>query len=97
METNIISVKYEDNYMPKVFGGKSYSYYSAIKTDVGDLVIAPTVSGNKIARVSEVNIPEDKIISIKPYLKTITLKINKSVYIKTGRIVNVTEQLEKAA
>lgn len=97
METNIISVKYEDNYMPKVFGGKSYSYYSAINTEVGDLVIAPTVSGNKIARVSEINIPEDKIISIKPYLKTITLKINKSVYIKTGRIVNVTETLEKAA
>ena len=97
MEKNIISVKYEDNYMPKIFGGKSYSYYSSINTEVGDLVIAPTANGNKIARVSEINIPEDKIISIKPYLKTITLKINKSVYIKTGRIVNVSEQIEKAA
>ena len=87
----------ETNIMPKIFGGKSYSYYSSINTEVGDLVIAPTANGNKIARVSEVNIPEEKVISIKPYLKTITLKINKSVYIKTGRIVNVTEQIEKAA
>lgn len=56
METNIISVKYEDNYMPKTFSGKAYSYYTAITVEVGDLVIAPTANGDKIARVSEINI-----------------------------------------
>ena len=76
MKTNIISVKYESNNAPKVFEGKSYSYYSNVDVNVGDLVVAPTAYGDKIARVSEINIPEDKIQSIKPYLKTITLKID---------------------
>lgn len=87
METNIISVKYEDNYMPKTFGGKAYSYYSAIKLDVGNLVIAPTANGDKIARVSEVNIPEYKVEMIKPYLKTITQAIDKEAYLQTDQVL----------
>ena len=86
MESNIISVKYEDNFAPKTFGGKSYSYYTTIKVKVGDLVIAPTAYGDKIARVSEINIPEEKIESIKPYLKTITLTIDKQKYLATDKI-----------
>lgn len=91
METNIISVKYEDNFEPKTFGGKAYSYYTDIAVDVGDLVIAPTAYGEKIARVSEINISEEKIESIKPYLKTIKQKIDKQKYLKTDEI------LQKAA
>ena len=60
-KTNIISVKYEDKFEPKTFSGKAYSYYVATDVEVGDLVIAPTSNGAKIARVSEINIPEDKI------------------------------------
>lgn len=86
METNIISVKYEDNYEPKTFGGKAYSYYINKKVKVGDLVIAPTSFGEKIARVSEINIPEYKIEMIKPYLKTITQTIDKEVYLQTNQI-----------
>ncbi len=86
METNIISVKYEDKFMPKTFGGKAYSYYSAIDVEIGDLVIAPTSSGDKIARVSEINISEDKIVMIKPYLKLITDKIDKSKYLETNEV-----------
>lgn len=87
METNIISVKYEDNFEPKTFGGKAYSYYTAIKVKVGDLVIAPTSYGEKIARVSEINIPEEKIESIKPYLKTIKLRIDKQKYLETDEVL----------
>lgn len=86
MSTNIISVKYEDIYIPKTFSGKSYSYYSNIEVNIGDLVIAPVKTGNKIAIVSEINIPEEKIEKIKPYLKTITLKIDKEKYLKTSQI-----------
>lgn len=86
METNIISVKYEDNYEPKTFGSKAYSYYTNKKVKVGDLVIAPTQSGDKIARVSEINIPEYKIEKIKPYLKTITQTIDKEIYLQTDQI-----------
>ena len=89
MQTNIISVKYEDKYMPKTFSGKAYSYYSAIDVEVGDLVIAPTASGNKIARVSEINVPEEKIVTIKPYLKLITDKIDKNTYLQTNEILKV--------
>lgn len=87
METNIISVKYEDTYTPKTFGGKAYSYYTDIVVYVGDLVIAPTSYGEKIARVSEINIPEEKIESIKPYLKIIKQKIDKQKYLDTNEIL----------
>ena len=87
METNIISVKYEDNYEPKTFGGKAYSYYTARNVEVGDLVIAPTANGDKIARVSEINIPEYKVEMIKPYLKLITDKIDKQKYINDNQIM----------
>ena len=86
METNIIGVKYEDNYEPKTFGGKAYSYYTSRKVEVGDLVIAPTNNGDKIARVSEINIPEYKVEKIKPYLKTITQTIDKEIYLQTKQI-----------
>lgn len=85
--SNIISVKYEDKYMPKTFSGKAYSYYTAIDVEVGDLVIAPTASGNKIARVSEINVPEYKIENIKPYLKLITDKIDKNKYLQATEVL----------
>ncbi len=87
METNIISVKYEDKYMPKTFSGKAYSYYTAIDVEVGDLVVAPTSNGDKIARVSEINIPEFKVEQIKPYLKLITDKIDKEKYLQTDKVL----------
>lgn len=82
MKTNIVSVKYEDKFNPRTFGGKSYTYYTNIEVGIGDLVIAPTVAGDKIARVSEVDIPEEKVESIKLYLKTIEHKIDKESYLK---------------
>ncbi len=79
---NIISVKYEDKYIPKTFGGKAYSYYANTDVDIGDLVLVPTTYGEKIAIVSEINIPEQKVESIKPYLKTIINKIDKELYLQ---------------
>ena len=87
METNIISVKYEDKYIPKTFGGKSDSYLTTVNVKIGDLVIAPTANGNKIARVSEINIPESKVEEIKPYLKLIKNRINKNKYIYKNQIL----------
>ena len=69
MQTNIISVKYEDEYIPKTFSGKAYSYYTKIDVAVGDLVIAPARDTEIIARVSEINVPEYKVEMIKPFLK----------------------------
>lgn len=84
--SNVISVKYEDNYMPRTFSGKAYSYYTAVDVNVGDLVIAPTSNGDKIARVSEINIPEFKVENIKPYLKLITEKIDTDKYIYENEV-----------
>ena len=87
METNIISVKYEDDYMPKTFSGKSYSYYVAIPVKVGDLVIAPTANGDKIARVSQINVPEYKVEFFKAALKLITNKIDREKYLQSNKIL----------
>ncbi len=86
MKTNIITVKYEDNEHPKTFSGKAYSYYTNKELNVGDIVEAPTKYGISIARVSEINIDEEKIINIKPYMKTITKKINRDMYLKNNTI-----------
>lgn len=82
METNIISVKYESDYAPKVFEGKAYSYYTNTNVNVGDYVLAPTVFGDKVARVTEINIPESKIEAIKPYVKMIKHKVNKAKFLQ---------------
>lgn len=86
METNVVSVKYEDKYIPKTFSGKAYTYYTAIPLKCGDLVIAPTFNGEKIARVSEINIPEYKVEFIKASLKLIIVKIDKKRYLQENQI-----------
>lgn len=83
----IISVKYESDYMPKIFEGRPYSYYTAIKVKIGDLVMAPTVKGTKVARVSEIDVPEYKVESFKDSLKVITKRIDKEQYLKTNQIL----------
>ena len=80
---SIISVKYEDYFEPKTFSGKAYSYYTNKKVEIGDLVIAPTAYGKKIARVSEIDIPEWKVENIKQYLKVIIQIIDKDAYLQT--------------
>lgn len=87
MKTNIISVKYESDYEPKIFEGKPYIYYTDINVNLGDLVIAPTAYGELIAIVSEVNIHEYRVEQIKQYLKTIKHKIDKNAYLQENKVV----------
>lgn len=86
MGTNIVSVKYEDKYTPKTFSGRAYSYITAIPLEVGDLVVAPTSYGEKIARVSQINIPEFQVEFMKANLKLITEKIDKQKYLQDDKI-----------
>ena len=87
MKNIIVSVKYEDKYNTKTFSGKDYSYFSSIPLQVGDIVEAPTKFGNSIARVSEINISEEKIEYIKPYMKVITRKLNRRSYLNDNKIM----------
>lgn len=86
IETNIVLVKYEDDFIPRTFSGKQYSYYTNIKLNEGDIVIAPTKYGTSIARVSRINVPEEEIEDIKPYMKTITTRIDKNRFLKFAEI-----------
>lgn len=86
MQTNVIAVKYENQFVPRTFGGKSYSYYTNKELKVGDIVEAPTKHGLNIARVSKINIPEEEIKEIKPYMKTITKKIDRDRYLNFAEI-----------
>lgn len=87
MQNIIVSVKYEDKYNPKTFAGKSYSYFSSIQLEVGDIVKAPTKFGDSIARVSEIDIPEEKVENIKPYMKIISIKLNRESYLNNSEII----------
>ena len=86
METNIVAVKYESQFIPRTFEGKSYAYFSNRELKEGDIVEAPTKYGESIARVSRINIPEEEIKDIKPYMKTITRKINRDRFLKFAEI-----------
>lgn len=86
METNIVAVKYESQFIPRTFGGKSYSYFTNKKLEIGDIVEAPTKYGTSIARVSRINISEEEIRDIKPYMKTITKKLNRDRFLKFAEI-----------
>lgn len=87
MEKQYIYVKYEDNYNPRTFVGKSYSYYTRLKLVEGDIVEAPTRFGISIARVSKINVPEEMVKNIIPFMKEITKKINKERYLKYDEIL----------
>ena len=90
MHKNIIGVKYKSIYNPKWFDGRMYSYYTNLPVKVGDLVLAPTDYGEKIARVSETNIPEHMLKFDISKLKSIEKKIDKYKYLKSnGNIINV--------
>ena len=86
METNIVSVKYEDKYEPGTFAGKEYSYFTDIKLEVGELVQTPTAFGTNVAIVTKINVPEENIKGIKPYMKVIISKINKQRYLDFAEI-----------
>lgn len=81
MEKNIVKVKYEDNFCPRTFLGKEYTYFTSIA------VKAPTKYGIKIAKIIEINVSQDEIKGIKQYMKTITTKINKNRYINFFEVV----------
>lgn len=89
MKTNIIMVKYEDNFCPRVFQGREYSYYTNINLTVDDLVEAPTKFGVKVAKVTRVNVSEEEIKKIKPYMKTIIRQIDRDRYINFAEIEEV--------
>lgn len=89
METNIIMVKYEDNSCPRVFQGKEYSYYTDKNLAVGDLIQVPTKFGLKVTKVTKINVSEEKIEKIKPYMKTIIRQINRDSYINFAEIEEV--------
>lgn len=87
MKTNIVAVKYEDDFFPRTFNGKDYSYYTDKNLLVGDIVEAPTKYGSKIAKVTRINIPEEEIEKIKPFMRKITKKINKDRYFNFAEIL----------
>lgn len=84
---NIITVKYEDDFFPRTFNGRDYSYFIEQNVSVGDIVIAPTKYGEKIAKVTRVNIQEKEIENIRPFMRKITKKLNKDRYINFNEIL----------
>ena len=89
MKTNIVMVKYEDNFCPRVFQGKEYSYYTDQELSIGNLAEVPTKYGLKISMITKIDVPETEIEKIKPYMKTITRKIDKDRYINFAEVREV--------
>lgn len=74
---NIIAVKYATHTSDdgtKEFTAKEYNYFCNIPVDVGDIITVPVRKSFQEAVVTEVNIPEERVGSILPFLKTIEAK-----------------------
>ena len=89
MKTNIVMVKYEDNFCPRVFQGKEYSYYTDQELSIGNLAEVPTKYGLKIAMITKIDVPETEIEKIKPYMKTIIRQIDRDRYINFAEVEEV--------
>ena len=87
MNRTYVYLKYEDSYNPRTFVGRAYSYYTSLKLTEGDIVEAPTRFGMSIARVSKINVPEEMVKNIIPFMKEITKKINKERYLNYDEIL----------
>lgn len=88
MNTNIVGVKYEDEIYKKTFKGREYTYFTIIPLQVGDIVKAPTAYGISNALVTTINVPEERIESFKNKVKTITIKMNKELFLKEQLLEN---------
>lgn len=70
MKKTIVSAKYKNG--AGEYGGRAYTYYCTVPVAVGDIVIAPTTTGERKAMIAEINIPVDNIEkSVLSKLKTI--------------------------
>lgn len=72
MERTIVGVNYK-NKLTGEYDGRAYSYFCELLVAIGDIVLAPTVNGDSLAKIVQVDIPESSIdAQILPRLKTIT-------------------------
>ena len=69
--SSIVGVKFQNKF-DSTFCGREYHYRTALELAEDDLVIAPTTSGERLAQVTSVNVPDSKIDERNmPALKTI--------------------------
>ena len=67
----IVSVVFQNKKDPVEFGGREYSYSTAIPLSVGDIVIAPTKNSEGKAKVVQTGINESELNFDPSLLKTI--------------------------
>lgn len=67
----IVKVQFKNNYSGK-FQGIEYSYYAEDENiRVDDEFEVDTKFGKSMAKVTQINVPEDEVITFKNYMKTI--------------------------
>jgi len=72
MDKTIVGINYKNKHTGE-FSGKTYNYFCELDAKVGDIVNVPTVNGDSVARICEVDVPRSRIDeAIIPIMKTIT-------------------------
>ena len=66
----IIKVQYLDG--AGEYSGREYSYFSEIDFEVGEEIIVPARHSTSLARVSQINVPEDEVAAFADRMKTVT-------------------------
>ena len=83
----IVSVVFQSKRDPKEFGGREYSYNTAIPLNVGDIVIVPTKNGESKAKVVQKHISESELSFDPGLLKTIESLAAEDEQINNGATV----------
>jgi hypothetical protein len=69
---NIVSVQFQSKKDPTGFAGREYTYFSKVELNEGDIIYAPTKTGDGLVRVSRVNVADSEISdSVRPFMRTI--------------------------
>jgi hypothetical protein len=69
---NIVSVQFENKKDPQGFTGREYTYFSNVELNEGDVIYAPTKSGEGLVRVCRVNVADSEIDEkVRPFIRTI--------------------------
>ena len=95
-ERQIVKVRYHSETTGEL-SAREYTYYSADRLSIGDIVFVPVKDRNTKAKVSAIDVPESEIASFKDKVKTIPAKVEKPTHLILSESMGNGESLEELA
>ena len=73
---SIVAVQFQNKSKPEEFSGREYTYFSDVKLEVGEVILAPTKTGMSVVRVCRTDMTDSDIDErVMPFMRTIESKL----------------------